>query len=537
MTTTVLALKGVSFNLPNGAALFSNISEHFDTRRTGLVGANGIGKTVLARILAGELAPNAGQCIVDGSVHYLEQQISPHEDATVASLAGVDKLFTALHRIEMGSADVADFECIGESWDIRTRFEIELARCGLASLDPQQKASTLSGGEVMRLTLIRATLSSADFIILDEPSNHLDRESRTALIEQLQRWHKGLLVISHDRELLNSMERIVELSSLGLRSYGGNYTFYAQCKAQERAAAQKNLEQMQAQRKLIEGKLREEQDKINRRQAQGGKRARVANQAKILLGRQKQRSQNSSGKLRLQHEAKRQELADKINQSRVQIEEQALVHVHHSEVVLASRRRVVQLEDVVLPYISAPTGRISLQINGQERVGVLGSNGSGKSTLLKLLAGIVRPVSGQCTVDVRSAFLDQNLSLLDPQRSTIEQLLALNSMAGEDVLRMRLAQLGLDEQKISVPSALLSGGERLKAALSCAIYSCPSAELLLLDEPSNHLDIESTLALENMLRSFKGALFVASHDYLFLDNLALTQRLVAGENGWQLEPW
>ncbi len=202
----------------------------------------------------------------------------------------------------------------------------------------------------------------------------------------------------------------------------------------------------------------------------------------------------------------------------------------------AAQRRVAELEEVDLPFLPAATRRVSLTLTGQQRVGVVGPNGCGKSTLLKLLAGQLQPLAGRCAVHVESAYLDQQLAGLLPQRSTIEQMLAANHTAGEAALRTRLALLDLDAQKVTAPSGLLSGGERLKAALACALYADPPAQLLLFDEPSNHLDLPSVQAVETMLRGYQGALVVVSHDDVFLASLGLTHRLAATSDGWKLEP-
>ena len=190
MTTPSLTLEGVTHVLPDGRTLFSDLCEQFDARPTGLVGRNGAGKTVLARILAGELQPTAGRCVGSGRVHYLAQQVAAPE-ATVADLAGMRETLEALAHIEAGSCAPEDFEAVGERWDVRQRLQHELERNGLGHLDAATPAAALSGGEAMRVALIGALLSEADFLILDEPSNHLDRPNRQALIEQLRRWPRG----------------------------------------------------------------------------------------------------------------------------------------------------------------------------------------------------------------------------------------------------------------------------------------------------------------------------------------------------------
>jgi ATPase subunit of ABC transporter with duplicated ATPase domains len=537
MTNPFLTLEGVSYVLPDGRALFSGLDERFDQRRTGIVGRNGSGKTVLAHILAGRLPPAAGRSVRSGSVHYLAQQVSPEATVTVADLAGVRDALDALGRIEGGSVASSDFEAVAERWDLRARFQRELERNGLGHLDAEVPADAISGGEAMRVALAGALLSDAAFLILDEPSNHLDRRSRDLLVEQLRRWPRGLLVISHDRQLLQAMERIVELSSLGLRSYGGDYGFYAQCKELERESAVEQLERSKLERRREERDLREQRERQDRRQAEGRRLGHEANQARILLGLRKNRSDATAGKLRRQHAATRERTAVRVLEAARRVEESADVSLHALPVDGAAQRRVAELTDVELPFAMAAMRRISLRLGGKQRVGVVGPNGCGKSTLLKVLAGRLRPLAGACTVAVESAHLDQQLAMLDPSLSLLEQLRAANPVAAEADLRMRLVHLGLDTGKLAVPCGGLSGGERLKAALACVLYAQTPAQLLLLDEPANHLDLPSIQALETMLCGYQGALVVVSHDEVLLDRLGLTDRLAATAQGWRMERW
>lgn len=536
-STTLIALDGAAYGLPDGRLLFSNLHEQFDSRPTGLVGRNGVGKTVLARVLAGQLAPSSGRCVRHGAVYYLAQQVAPAPDATVADLAGMRDVLDALDRIAAGSVAMEDFDLVGDRWDLPQLLRQQLDCNGLGRYDAATPATALSGGEAMRVALLGAMLSGADFLILDEPSNHLDRPSRQALIAQLQRWTGGLLVVSHDRQLLNAMARIVELSPSGLRSYGGNYDFYAACKAQERQAAQDQLDQRKHERQREEKAMIAQRERQERRQARGARQGQDANQAKILLGRQKERSESSAGKLRQQQDAARAQLAQQIRTAAQHVQDEADIVLHALPGAPVTQRRLVQLDAVTLPFVPAATRHITLSLNARQRIGVVGANGCGKSTLLKVLAGRLAPHAGMCTVVDEHVYLDQRLGNLDPALSVLEQLLAANRTASAGTLRTYLAQLGLDANRIAIPSGALSGGERLKAALACVLYADPPAQLLLLDEPGNHLDLPSITALETMLRNYRGGLIVVSHDDTFLDQLGLTVRLRATDQGWRMEAW
>lgn len=535
MTHPFLALDSASFDLPDGTTLLSKLTEQFDATHTGLVGRNGVGKSVLARLLASELQPTAGRCTRSGPVFYLPQQVDRLAGETVASLARLKPVLDALKRIDNGSVDPLDFDLVGDDWDLPAHLQHALEQAGLGHLDAATPAQELSGGEAMRVALLGAMLSSADFLILDEPTNHLDGLSRQALAEQLRQWKRGLIVISHDRALLEQMDRIVELSSHGLRSYGGNYSFYAAARAAEQDSAQRDLDHARHALQREERALREQRERQQRRQAQGAREGKAANQAKILRGRQKERSENSGGRLQQRIEETRQQHREQVRSDAQQLREDEAIRLQGPQMSAAAQRRVAQLEEVELPFAPAHLRRIDLVITGQQRIGITGPNGSGKSTLLKIIAGEREPLAGRATRDPGCAWLDQRLATLDPERSAIDQLLAANRSVAPDRLRTYLAQIGLDARKGSLPTSLLSGGERLKAALACALYADPPARLLLLDEPGNHLDLASTEALEAMLAQYAGALVVVSHDEVFLERLDLSHRLQAGEGGWRLE--
>jgi ATPase subunit of ABC transporter with duplicated ATPase domains len=525
-----LALQGVCFHLPSGEPLLSDLNETFDDRRTALVGRNGAGKSVLARIIAGELQPGAGRVLRSGRVYYLPQHMEPQAFRNVAELAGVQPLLDALARVEAGGVDPADFELLDGRWDLRARLEAELSASGLGHLTPDTPAARLSGGECTRVALLGAWLSEADWLVLDEPSNHLDRAGREALREQLQRWRGGLILISHDRLLLDDMQRIVELSSAGLRSYAGGYAFYREMRQQEQDNAQRELQRRKLERDRQQHAMQEQRERQEHRQAKGRKEAKMANQAKILVDRQKERSQTSIARLATQHGERREQLSRGVQEAFAQLRDDPSIHLNAPACALPEQRGVLRLEALRLPFGNAAP--LDLHLSGPRRVAISGRNGSGKSTLLKVIAEELIPAAGSCEVQVRSAYLDQHLAGLLPERSVLDLLQQRNPVEEQSVLRTRLAQLGLPAARVELPSALLSGGERLKAALACELYAAQPAQLLLLDEPDNHLDLPSREALEELLRQYRGALLVVSHDDAFLARLQLEARLECAEDGW-----
>ncbi|AEF24387.1 ATP-binding cassette domain-containing protein [Pseudomonas fulva] len=529
----VIALERVSFHFPDGQPLFDELSETFDARHTGLVGRNGAGKSVLGRLPAGLLQPSAGRIVRQARLAYLPQAIDVDDTTRVVDLMGFAAPYDALFRVTDGRMGDNDIELLEGRWDIAEHLHLALQDDGLAHLALHDPAAQLSGGERTRVALLGAFLGDADLLILDEPSNHLDRASRLRLYQRLQQWPGGLVVISHDRELLEGMQRIVELSPLGLRAYGGNYGFYREARQRDEQAAQQALAHARSERKRGERELQAQQQRQQRRTASASRDARHANQAQILLDRQKGRSEASAGRLQQRLQAVSRDLDDAVRDAAQRVHEGHAIQLHGKAGGLAEGKRVLSLRGVRAPYSGAVLPDIELF--GPRRLAISGPNGCGKSSLLAMLAGRLAAVAGECRVEVPLAYLDQQLSCLPGDEAALDHLRRCSPGLPEALARTRLVHLGLDARRAVLPCRQLSGGERLKLALAGVIDSEPSAPLLLLDEPDNHIDLDSLLAVEAMLRDYRGALIVVSHDVAFIEALAITDRLEWTAQGWQYE--
>ncbi|WP_329914745.1 ATP-binding cassette domain-containing protein [Stenotrophomonas sp. SMYL86] len=530
MTPYPLTLDRVSYRLADGRVLFSDLTFSFEPVATGLVGANGAGKSVLARLLAGRLSPDSGQVRGSGRVFLLPTPGYP-PTGTVGELAGVGEALSALARIEAGSVDEADFTCIGDRWDLRERLQQQWQALGLPDdLDHAQPAARLSGGQAMQVALSGAWASGADWLILDEPSNHLDARHRQQLYEQLQQWRGGLLVISHDRELLGRMQQIVELDGRGLHRYGGAWQHYADTRAAEREAATAQLDHARAQHRQQQRSAREQHERQQQRQARGNRDAKQANQAPILLGRQKQRAEASHGRAQQVQSERLQASAEQLRAAA------SAVHTAPELALFAGAgergsTRLLQAQDLVLPHgCSAP---LQLEIRRGQRIAVVGDNGSGKSTLLRVLAGQLPARDGTVQRHTPLALLDQQLLGLSGECSILDSVQAANPSADPGELRTRLALLSLDAQRIQRAASSLSDGERVKGALASVLYADPAPQLLLLDEPGNALDLSALQALEELLAAWPGALVMVSHDRHLLQALRPTQVLQVTGDAWQ----
>lgn len=520
MTAAFLTLDRVSFRLADGRPLFSELSFTFEPIATGLVGANGVGKSVLARLLAGQLAPSSGSVRGGGRVHLLPA-LGAHPSGSVGALAGVGPVLDALARIEAGSIDPHDYATVGDQWDLHERLQQRWQALGLpADLALTQPAARLSGGQAMQVALSGAWASGADWLLLDEPSNHLDARHRAQLHDQLRHWHGGLLVISHDRALLEQMAQIVELDAQGLHRYGGPWSHYAQARQAEREAAAALLDHARAQHRQQQRSAREQHERQQQRQARGDRSARTANQAPILLGGQKQRAEASQGRAQQIQADRLQASASRVRQAAAGVEA-PLALAMFAPTAAHGAQRLLVAQDVVLPH--GHPAPISLDIRRGQRMAVVGDNGAGKSTLLRVLAGEQQARSGNVQRLAPVALLDQQLQGLAPTQSILEAVQAANPGADPGELRTRLALLGLDAQRITRASQTLSDGERLKGALAAVLYADPAPAVLLLDEPGNALDLSALHALEAMLAAYPGSVVLVSHDAHLLAALQPTQ--------------
>lgn len=533
-TPALVSLNQTTFQFANGETIFNELNLQFDHTHTAIVGRNGVGKSVLAKLIAGHLQPTAGSVTCSVPLAYVAQTFTADAGQTVADATGTAAALRALQRLQCGEASPEDFDILGERWDLPERLRQWLDDAGLPDVAHTDLTQPLSGGQQARLALIGAFLNPPRLLVLDEPTNHLDGPGRDWLMNRLEHWRGGLIVISHDRQLLERMQRIVELTPRGATVYGGNFSTYQQQRQIHQAAAQATLDQSRTERRREQQRLQNEHDTIQRHAVRSLRNARTANVSGFERAGLKGAARQITGQVRHGHQQRKSELEAQVRDAYANVLPDDVVLMNLPGSAIPAARRVCTLVDVHLPWL--PAQLFNLALSGPVRVAVNGPNGCGKSTLLRLLAGELRPSSGECITHVPLAYLDQHLNLLDDRLSVIEQLLALQSPLSESALRSHLAHLQLDAQRVTRPSASLSGGERLKAALAVALWGKTPAQLLLLDEPSNHLDLASVQAFEQALQTFPGAIVAVSHDPDFLQALRPTHRLDGNREGWRLQP-
>jgi ATPase subunit of ABC transporter with duplicated ATPase domains len=521
-----IALHDLGWSTPDGHDLFQHLDLSFGAERTGLVGRNGVGKTTLLRLVAGDLTPQSGTVTTSGRIAVLRQSVRPEPDETVASLFGVAAGLDLLARAERGEASAEDLAAA--DWTLEARMAAALAELGLdtPAVTPLLK---LSGGQATRAALAALTFAEPDFLLLDEPTNNLDRDGRDAVIGLLGRWKAGAIVVSHDRELLDTMDAIVELTTLGATRYGGNWSHYRERSALELAAARHELADAERRVDEVRRTAQATAEKQARRDSAGKKAARKGGIPKIILGGMKESAENTGAAGRRLAERQGREAAEEASLARQRIEVLQPMTVDIPSTCLAAGRTLLRLDKVTAGHDPArPVIRnLSLKLVGPERVAIVGPNGSGKTTLLSLVAGTLLPLAGTVEVLTRLALLDQRVSLLDPDLSVADNFVRLNPGADLTTCRAALARFLFRADAALQRTGSLSGGQLLRAGLAAVLGTEPPP-LLLLDEPTNHLDIDAIEAVEAGLRAYDGALLVVSHDEAFLQAIGITRRIELG---------
>ncbi|WP_274628088.1 ABC-F family ATP-binding cassette domain-containing protein [Arvimicrobium flavum] len=530
-----ITLSSLAWSTPEGRPLFSNLDLSFGRERAGLVGRNGVGKTTLLRIIAGELAPLSGAVSTDATLGVLRQTVQVEPDETVADLFGVVEGLALLRRADSGEATLDELS--HADWTLETRLAAALARLGL-DVRPETPLIELSGGQRTRAGLAALVFSEPDFLLLDEPTNNLDREGRQAVIELLAGWRAGAIVVSHDRDLLDTMDAIVELTTLGATRYGGNWSCYRERKALELAAARHDLSDAERQVAEVQRSAQQRAERKARNDAAGQRKARKGDIPRIMIGGLKNRSENTSGASARLAEDRRNQAMEAAEAARRRIEVLQPLSFALPPTDLPAGRMVLAFDTVTAGYEPRrPILRdLSFTITGPERVAVIGPNGSGKTTLLALATGQLQPWSGSIRRGVPFAMLDQRASLLESASTIRDNFLRLNPGASENDCRAALARFMFRADAALQTVSTLSGGQLLRAALACVIGGAAPPKLLVLDEPTNHLDIDAIEAVEAGLRAYDGALLAVSHDEAFLQAIGITRRLELPLSGYGARP-
>ncbi|MCT9090185.1 ATP-binding cassette domain-containing protein [Streptomyces sp. ASQP_92] len=514
----------LSFAWPDGTPVFEDFPLSVGPGRTGLVGLNGSGKSTLLKLIAGVLAPTDGTLTVAGEVGYLPQNLVLDTTVRVDQALGIDAVRAALHAIEDGDADERHFETVGDDWDVEERARATLDQLGLGSIGLDRTIGEVSGGESVLLRLAALLLRRPDVLLLDEPTNNLDLPARRRLYDAVDAWSGVLVVVSHDRELLDRVDRIGDLREGQIAWYGGNFTAYEEALRAEQEAAERMVRVAEADVQRQKRELADAQVKLARRRRYGQKSYDNKVVPRIVANNRRREAQVSAGKHRILQTERLGEARERLDQAVEAVRDDEEIRIELPSTKVHPGRSVLTLRELQLPYGARVEGE--LEVRGPERIALVGRNGSGKTTLLRTLAGQLAPVAGEAVAHVPLRFLPQRLDVLDDALSVVENVARFAPGATDNAIRARLARFLFKGARAAQPAGTLSGGERFRAALAALLLAEPAPQLLMLDEPTNNLDMASVRALRAALDAYEGALIVASHDVPFLESIGVTRWLL-----------
>lgn len=525
MPVPFATLSAVTCQTPDGRTLFENLDLGLGAERTGLIGPNGAGKTSLLRLLIGDARPASGAVTVNGTFGYLLQQRTDDLHQTIAESFGIEDDLARLDRALSGAATADEIGAI--DWTLESRFEEALATVGMDSANAEMPLGELSGGQRTRIALAALLFQAPDLLILDEPTNDLDADGRKIVADLLSNWAGGALVVSHDRELLRRMDRIVELSSLGVSIYGGNWDHYQERKAIEQAAAAADLNHATRQLRETRKQAQQIKERKARRDSRGRAMRAKGDMPKLLLNAMRQRAETTGGRLNQGTAGKIAEAAADLQSAEARLERLSAPKIVLASANVPNGKTMLDISGLSMRFGDQPPlfAKLDLHIIGPERVAITGANGTGKSTLLHLISGGLTTQTGSIRAHGPLALLDQKVSLLDPGGTIRDNFKRLNPESSETDCRAALARFLFRADFGLRRAGDLSGGEKMRAGLACTLGTAEPPQILLLDEPTNHLDLGSIAAIAAGLRAYDGVLIAVSHDPEFLREIEIQREV------------
>ncbi|AIZ63170.1 ABC transporter ATP-binding protein [Hymenobacter sp. DG25B] len=527
----MLVLQNLGYTHPNKDVLFNGLHLAVNNhQKIALIGHNGVGKSTLLQIIAGVLPPANGLVNASTKPYYIPQHFGQFGDLTVAQALGVAGKLAALQEILAGNVTDANLATLDDDWTIEERSQEALLHWGLPEVSLAQRLAGLSGGQKTKVFLAGIAIHHPEIVLLDEPSNHLDTAGRQMLYAFIKTSPCTLLVVSHDRKLLNLLPTVCELSKRGLTLYGGNYEFYVE---QKQVASQALHQDVKSQEKALRKAKETERESLERKQkldARGKKKQEKAGLPTIVLGMMRNNAENSSSRLKGIHAERVGAISQELSELRKELPDIDRMKFGFDNSTLHKGRILLHAQGVNYGYSQRLLWQqaLSFQIRSGERVALKGLNGSGKTTLIKLLLGHLQPTLGAMVrAGDKAVFIDQDYSLIKGQLSVYEQAQQFNATAlQEHEVKIRLNRFLFTKEHWDKPCSTLSGGEKMRLLLCCLMISHQAPDLIILDEPTNNLDLQNLEILTAALQDYHGTLLVVSHDEIFLEQLHVERTIL-----------
>lgn len=525
-----LIINNLSYKHSNREILFQNVNFSLQKgQKVALVGNNGTGKSTLLQLLLGNLTPENGEIHRSESLYYVPQQHDVYEQMTVAQALGIDLKLNALHAILNGDVSPHFFDVLADDWDIENRTLAALSDWNLEHINLSDCMCNLSGGEKTKVFLSGIAIHNPEIVLLDEPSNHLDNKGRKKLYQFIEATSASVIAVSHDRTLLNLVPIICELTSCGIETFGGNYEFYKEQKQLKLSALQGDVAEKEKAIRLSRKLARETQERQEKHSTRGEKLSQKKGISRMGMNTLKDKSEKSTSKLKGVHTDKIETLKTELKGLQQKVPDMNRLKVNIENTQLHEGKILVTAKQVNTAYDTDFLWKESLdfQIRSGERIVIRGQNGSGKTSLVKLILGKLQPTEGEIvSADFSHLYLDQNYSLINENLTVFEQVHHFDALnLPECELKTLLHRFLFPAETWDKKCAVLSGGEKMKLLLCCLQVSNNMPDLLILDEPTNNLDIQTLEIITSFVKSYKGTLLVISHDEYFIQEIEINREI------------
>ncbi len=527
----MLTIQNLSYTHLNKDLLFSDINLTINNHeKIALIGNNGVGKSTLLKIIAKELQPSDGLLKVETQPYYIPQIFGQYNHLTIAQALQIDEKLNALKEILNGNVSEENFSLLNDDWTIIDRCKEALNYWNLSDLDLSQKMETLSGGQKTKVFLAGVSIHQPELVLLDEPSNHLDNSGRNILYDFIENTKSTLIIVSHDRKLLNILDTVCELNKNGIKVYGGNYDFYKEHKEIEINALSQDIHSKEKALKKAKEKERETLERQQKLDSRGKGKQEKSGVARIMMNTLRNNAENSTAKLKSAHAEKIGNIKQELLNLRSSLSETDQMKFGFDNSKLHKGKKLFIAENINFVYGNCDylwTENLNFQIVSGERIAIKGKNGSGKTTLIKVILGNLTSQTGTVFIaESKSVYIDQDYSLIDNNLKIYEQAQLFNTTAlQEHEIKIRLNRFLFTREDWDKSCDALSGGERMRLMLCCLSIGNQSPDMIILDEPTNNLDIQNIEILTNAINDYQGTLLVISHDETFLEQINIERQI------------